>query len=239
MGHHQGKFLATETGYHGIREELGEQPGQVAEQLIADGMAPVIVDLLEMIHIEHAQGELRLLTLMLLEPLLPLVEPVTPVVEPGQVVAIGGFLDAVELLKGLQIVADPALQLLGLERLVEKIVRPLLEVAGREAVLVRHRDADDGELLLAVTLTQHPHQADAVDFRHVVIHQHQANGRVLLEQGQGIPGAGCLVHQQQLLAQLGGGAMTGSERIIDHQHFYGLVEVEAVHQADGVLQGVP
>ena len=58
---------------------------------------------------------------------------------------------------------------------------------------------------------------------------------MLLEQGQGIPGAGCLVHQQQLLAQLGGGAMTGSERIIDHQHLYGLVEVEAVHQADGVL----
>lgn len=61
---------------------------------------------------------------------------------------------------------------------------------------------------------------------------------MLLEQGQGIPGAGCLVHQQQLFAQLGSGAMAGGAGVIDHQHLDSLIEVEAVHQADGVLQGV-
>lgn len=89
MGHHQGKLFPTEAGYHGIREKLGKQPCQVTEQLIADGMTPVIVDVFEMIHVEHAQGERRLLALVLLEPLLSLVEPVAPVVEPGQVVPIG------------------------------------------------------------------------------------------------------------------------------------------------------
>ena len=129
VGHHQGKFFTTESGYHGIREELGEQPGQVTEQLIADGVPPVIIDLLGVIHIEHAQGELRLMALILLEPLLTLVEPVASVVKSGQVVSVGRFLDVVELLKGLQVVADPALQLLGFNGLIEKIIRPLLELA--------------------------------------------------------------------------------------------------------------
>ncbi len=238
MGHHKCKLFPTEAGYHGIREKLGKQPCQVAEQLIADGMTPVIVDVFEMIHVEHAQGERRLLALVLLEPLLSLVEPVAPVVESGQVVPVGRLLDAVELLQRFQVVADPALQLLGLKGLVEEVVRPLLEVAGREAVLVRHRDADDGELLLAVALPQHPHQTDAVDLRHVVVHQHEPDGGVLLEQGQGIAGSGGLVYLQQLLAQLGRSAMAGGARVIDHQHFDGLVQIEAVHQADGILQGV-
>ena len=128
------------------------------------------------------------MALMLLEPLLTLVEPVASVVKSGQVVSVGRFLDVVELLKGLQVVADPALQLLGFKGLIEKIIRPLLEVACREAVFVLHRDADDGELLLAVALAQHSHQADAIDLRHVVVHQHQANGGVLLELRQRIAG---------------------------------------------------
>ncbi|CAJ1779275.1 hypothetical protein LMCDFJHI_00771 [Aeromonas salmonicida] len=200
MGHHKGKLLPPKAGNHGIGEELGQQPGEVAEQLIADGMTPVIVDLLEVIHIEDTQRERRLLALMLLKPLLPLVELVAPVIKPGQVVAVGGFLNAVELLKRLQVMADPTLQLFRLERLVEKVVGPLLEVASRQAPFVRHRDPYDGELLLAVALSQHPYQADAVNFRHVVVDQYQPDGRILLKGGQGFAGMARLVDQQQLLA---------------------------------------
>ncbi len=236
--HHQGKLLAAKAGDHGIGEELGEQTGEVTQQLIADGVTPVIVDLLEVIHIEHAQCKRCFLALVLLEPFLTLVEPVAPVVEPGQVVAIGRLLDAVELLQRLQIVADPALQLFRLERLVEEVVGTLFEVAGGEAAFVRHRDPYDGELLLAVALAQHAYQADPVNFWHIVVDQYQPDGRVLLELGQRFTGVARLVHLQQLLAQLGHGAVAGGTGIIDHQHFDALVEVEAMDQADGILQGV-
>ncbi len=134
--------------------------------------------------------------------------------------------------------ADPALQLFRLERLVEKVVGPLFQVASGETALVRDRDPDNRQLLLAVTLSQHAHQTDAIDLRHIVVDQSQPDAGVLLQHRHRFARMTRLVHLQQLLAQLGHGAVAGGARIIDDQHFDGLVEIEAVHQADRILQRV-
>ncbi len=234
----QGEFLAAQAAQQHLRKGRGQGAGEHHQGAVAAGMAEAVVDLLEVIEVEHRHADFTALALRLLQQLQTLLVEGAAVVQPGQRVELRGLFQRAQQVAALEGGHHPAVELLGAERLAQEVIGAVLDELRTERALGVGGYADDDQIVAPELLPQQLDQFEAADAGHGVVQHQQVDVRLLAEQAQGLLAVARL---QNLVAVRGedvADVVAGGVGVVGDQDLDMAVAVEPVQQAEGVFVGV-
>ncbi len=129
-GHQQAELLATEARDQVfLARVLGDRRGHRAQRVIAGLVAMGIVDVLEVVDIDHRHRHLLTIQVQLRQLALALFQEAAAIGQAGQEIAGGQVLQGADQLQLVHVLRDAAEELLAREGLAQEIVGAVLEEA--------------------------------------------------------------------------------------------------------------